>query len=91
MEMDTAEGDNPEGPAVPDDQGNLGVCTRTALAKAIGNGFMEKDFVQGKELDFDQSAITQILVNEHKVVQILRSSSNLFQFKGWCWKVAYRV
>ena len=67
MEMDTAEGDNPEGPAVPDDQGNLGVCTRTALAKAIGNGFMEKDFVPGKELDFDQSAITQILVNEHKV------------------------
>jgi len=26
---------------VPDDQGNLGVCTRTASAKAIGNGFIE--------------------------------------------------
>ena len=57
---------------MPDDQGNLGVCTRNALAKAIGNGFMqgvfvEKDFVSGKELDFDQNAITQVLVNEHKV------------------------
>ena len=57
----------PEGPAEPDDQGNLGVCTRNALAKAIGNGFMEKDFVPGKELDFDQNAITHALVNEHKV------------------------
>ena len=89
--MDAAKGDDPEGPAVPDDQGNLGVCTRTALAKAIGNGFMEKDFVPGKELDFDQSTITQILVNEHKVVQIHKSPLNLFQYIGWCWKVAYRV
>ena len=32
--MDTAEGDNTEGPAVPDDQGNLGVCTRTASEKS---------------------------------------------------------
>ena len=78
-------------PAIPDDQGNLGVCTRHALAKAIGNGFMEKEFVPGKELDFDQSAITQILVNEHKVVKILLFSHNLFQFKGWCWKVSYRI
>ena len=62
-----AAGGNPEGPAVPDDQGNLGVCTRTASAKAIGNGFIEKDFLQGEELDFDQNAITQVLVNEHKV------------------------
>ena len=67
-EMDTVMNINPEGPATPDDQGNLDVCTRTALAKAIGNGFMEKDFVPGEELDFDQSAITQLLVNEHKVV-----------------------
>ena len=59
--------DIPEGSAKPDDQGNLGVCTRNALAKAIGNGFMEKDFVPGKELDFDQNAITHALVNEHKV------------------------
>ena len=65
-EMETAGG-IPEGPAVPDDQGNLGVCTRTALAKAIGNGFIEKDFLPGKELDFEQNAITQVLVNEHKV------------------------
>ena len=55
----------PEGIAIPDDQGNLGVCTRTALSKAIGNGFIDKDFFH-KELDFDQKAITQVLVNEHK-------------------------
>ena len=65
-EMEAAGG-NPEGHAVPDDQGNLGVCTRTALAKAIGNGFIEKDFAQGEDLDFDQNAITHALVNEHKV------------------------
>ena len=69
--MDTVKKGNPEGFAIPDDQGNLDVCTRHALAKAIGNGFMEKEFVPGKELDFDQSAITQLLVNEHKVVQFL--------------------
>ena len=72
---------NPEGGAIPDDQGNLGVCTRSALAKAIGNGFMDKDFEPGKELDFEQSAISHILVNEHKVVKI----------QGWCWKVSYRI
>ena len=80
-----------EGGAIPDDQGNLGVCTRTALAKAIGNGFMEKDFEPGMVLDFDQSAISHILVNEHKVVKILLFPYNLFKFKGWCWKVSYRI
>ena len=69
-EMDTVMNNNPGGLAIPDNQGNLDVCTRTALAKAIGNGFMEKEFVPGEELDFDQTAITQILVNEHKVKQL---------------------
>ena len=72
--MDTVKKGNPEGVAIPDDQGNLDVCTRHALSKAIGNGFMEKEFVPGKVLDFDQSAITQLLVNEHKVVQFLNLS-----------------
>ena len=62
--METTGG-TPEGPAMTDDQGNLGVCTRNALAKAIGNGFMEKDFVPGKELYFDQNAIAHALVNKH--------------------------
>ena len=64
--METAGG-IPEGPAMPDDQGNLGVCTRNTLAKAIGNGFIDKDFLPGEELDFEQNTITQVLVNEHKV------------------------
>lgn len=51
--------------AVPDDQGNEGFCTRYALSKAIVNGFQTKKF-SGKELDFDQSIISSILVNEHK-------------------------
>ena len=91
--MDTVKVKNgdPEGGAAPDDQGNLGVCTRNALAKAIGNGFIDKEFEPGKELDFDQSAISHVLVNEHKVVKILFFSHNLFQSKGWCWKVSYRI
>ena len=57
----------PEGFASPDDQGNLGVCTRFSLAKAVSNGFMDKDFVPGEELDFHQATISTLLVNEHKV------------------------
>ena len=56
----------PEGHAMPDDQGKLGFCTRYALGKGIANGFMDKDFVLDKEIDFDQNAITCILVNEEK-------------------------
>ena len=52
---------------MPDDQGKLGFCTRYALGKAIANGFMDKDFVQDLELDFDQNAIIAILVDKEKV------------------------
>ena len=57
----------PSGFATPDDQGNLGLCTRFALAKAIANGCMEKYFPEGQELDFDQGRIAEHLVNLHQV------------------------
>ena len=57
----------PEGNALPDDQGKLGFCTRYALGKGIANGFMDKDFVLDREIDFEQNAITFILVNEERV------------------------
>ena len=57
---------HPEGNAIPDDQGKLGFCTRYALGKAIANGFMDKDFVKNRELDFDQNVISGILVNNEK-------------------------
>ena len=59
---------SPGGYASPDDQGNLGLCTRFSLAKAVSNGFMDKDFVPGQELDFHQTTISTLLVNEHKVL-----------------------
>ena len=52
---------------MPDDQGKLGFCTRYALGKGIANGFMDKDFVLDREIDFDQKAVTFILVNEERV------------------------
>ena len=51
---------------VPDNQGNLDVCTPFAMAKAIGDGFMRKIFVRGEEVDINQSAVTGILLNEYK-------------------------
>ena len=49
-----------------DDQGNLEVCTRYSLAKAVVNGFEENTFNTGQKLDFSQNVVAQILVNEHK-------------------------
>ena len=49
-----------------DDQGNLEVCTRYSLAKAVVNGFEENSFTTGQKLDFSQNVVAQILVNEHK-------------------------
>ena len=50
-----------------DDQGNLELCTRFSLAKAVVNGFEENVFTNGPKLDFSQKVIAQILFNEHKV------------------------
>ena len=36
-----------------DDLGNLGVCTRNALSKAISNRFMDKDGVGKWPTEFD--------------------------------------
>ena len=56
----------PGGRPVPDNQGNLDVCTPFAVSKAIADGFMRKMFVPGEEVDIDQSTITGILLNEYK-------------------------
>ena len=68
----------PVGYANIDDQGrDLGLCTRFSVAKAISNGFMEKDFVDGKELDFGQQEAATLLVNEHKVREVLKKEKNV--------------
>ena len=85
---------SPGGYASPDDQGNLGLCTRFSLAKAVSNGFMDKDFVPGQELDFHQTTISTLLVNEHKVLSGKLLSTFLlvyFLFLGWRGEVANRV
>lgn len=51
---------------IPDDQGDLEVCTRFAVSKAIVDGFMRKMFVRGREVDIDQDQVTMVLLNEHK-------------------------
>ena len=58
---------NPPEGVFRDNQGNTSYCTRFAIALAIRNGFLDKDFFPGKTLDFHQNAISQVLVNEHKV------------------------
>ena len=57
----------PGGLAAPDDQGNLGFCSRYALGKAAANGFMEGKFDTHQKLDFDQSQIVTLIVNSDKV------------------------
>ena len=57
----------PEAYASPDDQGNLGFCSRFALAKTISNGFMDKKFDPYQRLDFVQRDISSILVNLDQV------------------------
>ena len=51
---------------VPDDQGQLELCVRFALAKAIIDGFMRKKFVPGVVIDLHQVAVRCALNNEHK-------------------------
>ena len=53
--------------AVPDDQGNLGFCSRFALGKAAGNGFMERKFKPHEQIDFDQGHIVTAIVNSDEV------------------------
>ena len=60
-----------QGFAQLNDQGNSVLCTRYALSKATANGFMEKKFIPGQEIDFDQSSITAVLTNIPKVNFIL--------------------
>ena len=56
-----------QGFAKPDDQKNSVLCTRFALSKAVANGFMDKKFIPGQEIDFDQSGIANWLVNNPPV------------------------
>ena len=51
---------------VPDDQGQLELCVRFALAKAIIDGFIRKKFVPGVVIDLHKVAVRCILSNEHK-------------------------
>ena len=51
---------------IPDNQGQLELCVRFALAKAIIDGFMRKKFVPGVEIDLHQVAVRCALNNEHK-------------------------
>ena len=53
--------------ASPDDQGNLGFCSRYALAKATANGFMEGKFDPHQQLDFVQGKIVTAIVNSDEV------------------------
>ena len=53
--------------AAPDDQGNLGFCSRFALGKGIVNGFMVRKFDPYHQLDFVQRDIATAIVNADKV------------------------
>ena len=57
----------PGGMAAPDDQGNLGFCSRFALGKAVANGFMVRKFDLHQQLDFDQRDISNLIVNTDEV------------------------
>ncbi len=57
----------PQENAAPDDQGDLGFCSRFSLAKTVGNGFMDKKFNPFQQLDFRQRDISTALVNNDKV------------------------
>ena len=59
--------------ATPDDQGNLGFCSRYALGKAAANGFMKGKFATTttpphQQLDFVQGEIVTAIVNSDDVV-----------------------
>ena len=48
-------------------EGNLGFCSRFALGKAIGNGFMVRKFDPHQQLDFVQRDIATAIVNADEV------------------------
>ena len=54
--------------AVPDDQGNLGTCVRFATAKAVVNGHETRKYFT-ESIDFKQKEVSQVLLNEYKVVK----------------------
>ena len=72
----------PEANAAPDNQGNLGFCSRFALAKSVGNGFMDKNFRPFEQLDFLQSDISTALVNVDKVLCFFFTNCRLLQFRS---------
>ena len=50
---------------VPDQQGDLDICTRFAIGKEIVDAFDQKMAVPDKKIDLRQNAIIDILINEH--------------------------
>ena len=65
--MASASSAIPGGLAAPDDQGNLGFCSRYGLGKAAANGFMVRKFHPHHQLDFDQRDIVTLIVNSDMV------------------------
>ena len=94
--LPSAIGQGPPGHvAVPDDQGNLGFCSRFALGKAIGNGFMERKFQPHEQIDFDQSHIVTAIVNSDEVERKIETFTRFVLLKlfntGRSRKVAIRI
>ena len=48
---------------MPDDQGNLSLCTQHAVAKALANGFFQGKYSPFSVIDFDQSEIVTAILN----------------------------
>ena len=46
--------------------GDLATCTSHALGKCVVDGFMRGTFVPGRQVDFNQDVVVQVLLNEHK-------------------------
>ena len=72
--MASASSTIPGGLAAPDDQGNLGFCSRYALGKAAANGFMVKKFDPYHQLDFDQRDIVTLIVNSDEVTSKIHTT-----------------
>jgi len=66
----------PGHPALPDDQGNAGTCSRHAVSKGIADALDEG--IWGKTLDANQECVTQSLVNMGKDV-------------GGCWPTIFNL
>ena len=56
----------PGGPAVPDNQGKLPICTRCALAKAIVDGLYKGIYLPGESID-----VGMLLRFEKRMVKLL--------------------